>query len=64
MAIKLVVVHKFEKYVRGAEITDQKEIDRVLAGHHEPRVVKVSVPDAAPLPAPAPAKAIGPKTAA
>jgi len=52
MAIKLIVSIPFANYGKGAEITDQAEIDRALATN-ENHVVKVTVPDVPPVTKPA-----------
>lgn len=48
--MKLVVTTPFATYQRGDEITDQAQIDAVLACEQTQFVVKVQVADAAPAP--------------
>ena len=45
MKIKLIVTQPFGGYPVGAEITDGKEIETVLAGESSGSVVKVTVLD-------------------
>lgn len=42
--MKLIVVHEFGTYKRGAEVTDPDEIKEILAGSNAHKVVKVSLP--------------------
>jgi hypothetical protein len=44
----LVVTNKFGTYEKGAHITDQAEIDKVLKSHHSGHVVTIILPDQAP----------------
>ena len=45
MPYKLIVVHEFHGYPKGAVITDQAEVAQLL-DEHEARVVKVVLSDA------------------
>ena len=44
--MKLVVVHEFGSYKRGAEISDPSEIEKILASANALKVVKVGPPTA------------------
>lgn len=42
--IHLVVTEAFGSYVRGARITDEAEVKKVLASEHAGRVIRVNAP--------------------
>lgn len=46
--IALTVVRAFGEYQKGASITDPVEVSKILAGHNQRDVVKLSAPDPAP----------------
>jgi hypothetical protein len=54
MSYHLIVVHPFGIYARGDRITDEAEMQRVLASHNHPSVNKIAAPDAPPAPETAP----------
>lgn len=52
----LIVTNPFDDYARGAQITDPKTIQEVLASDFASNVVKVEAPDAPAPSAPAPSE--------
>lgn len=52
----LTVTNPFDDYARGAQITDPKTIQEVLASDFASNVVKVEAPDAPAPSAPAPSE--------
>lgn len=40
----LIVVHEFGNYTKGQKITDQAEIETILAGHNHTCIVKIAAP--------------------
>jgi hypothetical protein len=43
MSYKLVVVHPFQKYKKGQEITDQAEINKLNEQHRTKHCVRVAI---------------------